>query len=68
MAKRGIGALTVVQISTVTLGYGDGATGTWSFTLVGDSANGSLALIGTGQPNKTVQWVATMDTVENVGN
>lgn len=68
MAKRGTGAVTVTQISTVTLINADGGTGTWAFTLVGDTANGSLALIGTGPPNKTVQWVATMDTVENVGN
>jgi len=67
-AKRGVGAVNVTQISTVTPVNNDGGTGTWAFALVGDTANGSLALIGAGQLNKTVQWVAVIDTVENVGD
>jgi hypothetical protein len=68
MAKRGTGALSVTQISTVTSINRDGGAATWAFSLVGDTANGSLALVGTGQANKAIQWVATVDTIENVGN
>ena len=68
MAKRGVGAVTVTQISAITPVNRDSGANTWNFALAGDTANGSLALIGTGQPGKSVQWVGVVDTVENVGD
>lgn len=68
MAKRGVGAVTVTQVSTVTPVNRDSGANTWGLALAADTANGSLALIGTGQSGKTVQWVGVIDTVENIGN
>jgi hypothetical protein len=67
MVKRGTGAATVTQTSVVTPVTGDLATAPWSFTIAADTSNGGLALVGTGQAGKTIQWVASVETVENVG-
>jgi hypothetical protein len=67
MAKRGNGAATVTQTSAVTPVVGDIGAATWSFTIAADTSNGGLALVATGQAGKTIQWVANVETVENVG-
>ncbi|HEX7270773.1 MAG TPA: Ig-like domain repeat protein [Casimicrobiaceae bacterium] len=67
MVKRGNGAATVTQTSTVTLVARDLGAATWSFTPVADTSNGALGFVGTGQAGKTIQWVAAVETVENVG-
>lgn len=67
MVKRGNGAATVTQTSTVTLVARDSGAATWSFTPVADTSNGALGFVGTGQAGKTIQWVAAVETVENVG-
>jgi hypothetical protein len=64
MAKRGIGAGSVVQMSTVTLIAADLGTGTWTLGIFADGANGSLALQVGGQAGRTIQWVATVETTE----
>jgi Tol biopolymer transport system component len=68
MVKRNNGAASVTQISTITLVAGDAGAATWSFTAVADTSNGALGFVSAGQAGKTIQWVAAVETVENVGN
>jgi Big-like domain-containing protein/trimeric autotransporter adhesin len=64
--RRAAGAASVVQGSTVTLVSTDVGSA-WMLTVVADTANGGLALVGTGQTGRTIQWAAKVETVESVG-
>jgi hypothetical protein len=48
-------------------GINDSAAAAWRLTLDADTGNGGLAISGTGEANKTVNWVARLLTVEAVG-
>lgn len=48
-------------------GINDAAAAAWRLTLAADTAQGGLAVSGTGEANKTVNWVARLLSVEAVG-
>ncbi len=45
----------------------DAGAGGWRVTVAADTTNGGIALTGTGEPGKTIQWVARVMSVETVG-
>ena len=64
--RRAAGAASVVQSSTVTL-VSTEVGSAWTLAVVADTANGGLALVGTGQAGRTIQWSAKVETLESVG-
>ncbi len=61
-------ALTAVTAGTgLAPGIADAAASAWRLTLDADTTNGAIAVSGTGEANKTVNWVARLLSVETVG-
>lgn len=48
-------------------GITDAAAAAWRLTLAADTAQGGLAVSGTGEANKSINWVARLLSVETVG-
>ncbi len=61
-----VNGTTVLVGSTVTPEFADSGA-TWGFDVAADTSNGSLALFATGQAGHTIQWVARVVSIENVG-
>lgn len=55
---------TLVGVPTVTLVGQDAAAAAWTVVLTADTTNGGLTITCTGEANKTINWVATVDTTE----
>lgn len=80
LARRGAGAATTVvvggttfagaSLASVTPGTGippglrDANAAGWLLTIAADTANGALAISGTGEANKTIRWVARLLSAE----
>ncbi|WP_149538567.1 glycosyl hydrolase family 28-related protein [Siccirubricoccus phaeus] len=47
--------------------YSDSAAAAWRLAVAADTTNGGVALSGTGEANKTINWVARVLSVEAVG-
>jgi hypothetical protein len=45
-------------------GQRDAGAAAWTLTLAADTTNGGLAVTGTGEANKTIRWVARVQSVE----
>ncbi|MBL6458622.1 hypothetical protein JMJ55_25105 [Belnapia sp. T6] len=48
-------------------GIADAAAAGWRLSLAADTTNGALSVTGTGEANKTIQWVARVMSVETAG-
>jgi hypothetical protein len=58
-------ALAAVTAGTpFTPGQRDAGAAAWTLTLAADTTNGGLAVTGTGEANKTIRWVARVQSVE----
>ncbi|MBV1797492.1 glycosyl hydrolase family 28-related protein [Siccirubricoccus sp. G192] len=65
--KRGANAAaTGVVYSSTPLASGDAATAGWVLAFAADTANGGLAVTGTGEAGKSINWVARVMSVEAV--
>jgi hypothetical protein len=64
---------SALGLAAITAGTGvapamnDSAAAAWRLTLDADTTNGGIAISGTGEANKTVNWVARVLSVEAVG-
>ncbi|HYZ32443.1 MAG TPA: glycosyl hydrolase family 28-related protein [Crenalkalicoccus sp.] len=71
LVKRGVPftATTLVAGGGASLApsLNDAAAAAWRLTIAADTTNGSLAVSGTGEANKTLYWVARVLSVEAVG-
>jgi len=61
------GLAAVTAGTTFAPGLGDAAASGWRLTLAADTTNGGLAVSGTGEANKTINWVARVLSVEATG-
>jgi hypothetical protein len=65
--KRNTGAASVVVLngsSSVAPTYSDAASAAWRLNVSGDTSNGTVQVIGTGETNKNIDWVARVVGVE----
>ena len=71
LVKRGATAAATVLVggggAALTPSLNDAAAAAWRLAVAADTTNGGLALSGTGEANKTVNWVARIASVEAVG-
>lgn len=61
-----VNGTTVLAWSTVTPEFADSGAA-WGFNVGADTANGSLGMYATGLAGHTIQWVARVISIENVG-
>lgn len=54
----------LVGTPTVTMIGQDAAASAWTVALTADTTNGALTITCTGEANKTINWVATVETTE----
>lgn len=65
--RRASAATTAVSGVTVTKITNDAAAAAWTLTVTADTTNGGIAITGTGEANKNINWVARLDSVEEIG-
>jgi len=68
LIRRGATAATTALVggggAALAPGYGDAAASAWRLAVAADTTRGGLAVSGTGEANKTVNWVARVLSVE----
>lgn len=58
--RRGANAAATTLVgNTVTALHNDAGAAAWTLALSADTTNGALAITGTGETSKTIQWIAT---------
>ena len=71
LVRRGANAASTALIggggAGLVPGMNDASAAGWRLAVAADVANGGLAVSGTGEANKTVNWVARVSSVEAVG-
>ncbi|MCO6419259.1 glycoside hydrolase family 55 protein [Siccirubricoccus sp. KC 17139] len=70
LIKRGTNAAATTLIgggTSIAPSHNDAAAAAWRLAIAADTANGGLAISGTGEANKTINWVARILSVEAVG-
>lgn len=71
LVKRGANAASTTLVggggAAVAPTYNDAAAAAWRLAVTADTTNGALALTGTGEASKNIQWVARASNIENVG-
>jgi hypothetical protein len=71
LVKRAITASSATLIggggASLAPSYSDAAAAAWRLAVTADTTNGGLAISGTGEAGKTINWVARVLSVEAVG-
>jgi hypothetical protein len=68
IVRRGASAAATVLVNATQLAaYGDAAAAAWTAGIAADAGSGGVAITGTGEANKSINWVARVLSVEVVG-
>lgn len=67
LIKRGADASTTTLVGAVTPVAGDSGASAWTIAVTADTSAGALAVTVTGEADKTIQWVCSVNTVETIG-
>ncbi|MDI3309380.1 MAG: glycosyl hydrolase family 28-related protein [Acetobacteraceae bacterium] len=70
LVRRGANAATTVLVgggASIAPTYSDAGATAWRLAVAADTANGGIAVSGTGEANKIINWVARVMSVEVVG-
>ena len=66
LIKRGTNAAatSIVGTPTLTSTFADTAAASWAIAISADTANGALAITGTGAASTTIRWTAVVHSIE----